>query len=285
MPSAGRDLDAITDLEIRDAVAAAHNWNQLGVLIGICESRLSGAARGKLVKRVKSIGIETHHFNAGNTRLVERRALEAAIAEADTWEEVAEALGFKSRWSVERLQALAAEHGIDVRQVRTSQFALPGGADKTLVELQPTSSQHHVVALMLTAAWFASRGIECHIAAEGCKYDLIADDAGALQRVQVKSTLAKSGSIHVACNDSSGGSNRKRPYTTQEVDLFALFTPEGAFLVPARHVAGKMAVGVKRLESFRISVDNLHFKGHDENNAPPRSRLNKVDKSLGRRVI
>lgn len=224
----------------------------------MADGRLSGAARSALKERVAALGVSVAHFNAGKTRLVAPDALEDAVLRHDTWEQIAATLGFSTRHSVDRLIALAAEHGIDTSGVRKSTVAVPDPTNGSLVNLSRDLSRHDVVALMLTAAWFASRGAQVHIAAEGCKYDLVVDLDGRLLRVQVKSTMSSTGTVHVGCNDSAGGNNRKRPYRLDEVDQFALFTPDAAFLVPARHVCGKMAVGVRRLHPFRVDLRSLH---------------------------
>lgn len=87
-------------------------------------------------------------------------------------------------------------------------------------------------------------------------YDCIVDAGGRLSRVQVKSVekAAGRGRFHVTV---AAGRNRKRGYTSRQVDVIAILVIpwRSWYLIPLRAVRGRIAISLRQCGRFERYCD------------------------------
>jgi PD-(D/E)XK nuclease superfamily protein len=241
-----------TDEQLRTAVAKARSWR--GVLR---ELGLKGTSTVRLRIAAERLGLDCEHFTSQRTW--DDRQLREAITQSSTWAEVARRLNLADNGgSTKAVRAYAFRLGLDVTHLVRPAPKLDDILHGELV--QP--KQIRVAATAIAMAWFMLRGWACSIPAEPCAYDLIADVAGTLKRIQVKSMTRKdrygnpTGAIS---HPGSRAGNPLVPYAADEVDLF--FIVDGdltLYVVPFEAVAGQVTITLSAYDAYRVgSADSL----------------------------
>jgi hypothetical protein len=84
---------------------------------------------------------------------------------------------------------------------------------------------------------------------QDCPYDMVIDRGNGPERVQVKyCTLKENGTINLKLH-SFGMSKRRRTYTVDNVDAFAIYVPgREVFWLPASEVCGEVTTVTLRLD-------------------------------------
>lgn len=177
-----------------------------------------------------------------------------AIGEsASTWTEFRDALGFSGGSGYVAAQRVASEHGLPVDHFRTRTDPSPMPASERVAEDFPGSPQEQHLRFAATAvatSWFMERGYMVSLPVEPAIYDLVAETATGLRRVQVKSTNAKErGSGHWICRIGrrpyrSGNQFAPMvPYSANDIDYFFIVCGDGSvYLIPIDVVDGLLSV-------------------------------------------
>lgn len=96
-------------------------------------------------------------------------------------------------------------------------------------------SESEVLAALLRA------GYQVLIPFGVARYDLAIDSGTSILRVQVKTGHIRNGAvIYKTASCSPGTGYQRRPYTADEIDLFAVYCPQtgGVYLVPIAEAGG-----------------------------------------------
>lgn len=108
-------------------------------------------------------------------------------------------------------------------------------------------------------AWFMGHGYDvCVPLSESQPYDLVVDDGERLQRVQVKTTTAKSpyGRYHVELRTLGGNQSYHtvKHFDSSRIDLLFVLTDEGdRYVIPAESLTTRSGINLgSRYHRFRV---------------------------------
>jgi hypothetical protein len=108
-------------------------------------------------------------------------------------------------------------------------------------------------AANLAAAWFLVRGHDVLWPLEPCRYDFVVRSGDTFHRIQVKTTITRTGNSSVATLVNS----RRRghvSYGPDEIDFFFILDADlDAYLIPLADVAGFTRVHLRRYRHYRVA--------------------------------
>lgn len=98
---------------------------------------------------------------------------------------------------------------------------------------QSTTGKGNSTEAMVLAALVRSGKTVLLPFGDGCRYDMVIDDAGKLYKVQCKSGKLKKGTITFAACNVQRDTQKRRSYVG-EIDFFGVYCPQnnGVYLVP-----------------------------------------------------
>jgi hypothetical protein len=238
-----------SDDQLTAAVAGARSWCDVMEALG----KRRNASALWIQRAAHSLGLDTSHFNPsaamGHNRTYTDDDLRAAVAASSAWPDVMAALGKPRNASIDRVQRVADRIGLDVNHLRRSTRYDPVPAGGLPFTREPQGRM--CSGLTVAARWFLERGHMVSVPLEPAPYDLVADSATGLKRIQVKSTLRKEGNgrytvrivrriYDAASGGNAAGRYREAPYTPDEVDFFfVLAGADARYLIPIETVSGR----------------------------------------------
>ena len=229
-----------SDIQLKDAVAAATNWRDVMRALGL---GINSAGAIRIVKRhVLRLGLDTSHF--WGKRAWSDAQLRRAVIDAQSWDELLIALGLAPGNSdgLIRVKAQAVRLGLDLAHLenRTALCTEP-------TEAKPDLKYLRDAATCIAASWFSLRGFTTAIPVEPTVYDLLVSMPDGIKRVQVKTTThySRDGWMVVVGRRpySVGNTERRVPYDPELIDLFFIMDGDLAmYLIPSRVIAGRVAI-------------------------------------------
>lgn len=231
-----------TDEQLAAAVAASTSWRGTLRELGLVATS-SGSMRS-VRSQVRRLGIDHCHFS-GQRRWTEEQ-LRAAVDAARTWPEVADALGLTGGSAVAALKGHAVRLGLDVEHlVSHAPVTTDEAPDPDITHLSRAGA-------LLAAAWFTLCGREVSWPLEPSRYDLLVSSDQGLRRVQVKTTITRSGrSWQVFLSTARG---ERRTYDPHEIDDFFIIDGElGYYLIPVAVVGGLHSIHLNAYEEYRVT--------------------------------
>lgn len=225
-------------------IAASHSWR--GVLRDLELCATSGAMIRSVRRRADRLVLDYSHFTG--QRGWKDSDLAVALAESDSWNEVAQRLGLADGGSSEqRLKGHARRLGLDAGHL------LPGHPGPVPAPCRPPARLAYLprAGSLLAAAWFTLRGCDVAWPLEPCRYDLIATMEGRPQRIQVKTTRTRAGSTWKV--DLSSARRGRMPYDPDEIDCFFAIDGDFAFyLIPVAVVGGLHMIHLSAYSGYRL---------------------------------
>lgn len=259
-----------TDEQLREAVTENATWAGVARQLGI-------KARGSNTRRLRGhavrLRLDSSHITVrteasvidspepyGGAPAVNTEELRAAITTSRSWAQVAEKLGeIRVGRSYEKLRRLAASAGIDVSSLYGQRWLAAPVAPLAVPFTQEFDPNRlHRMGTAVATAWFVGRGYMVSIPVEPASYDLIAESDDGLQRVQVKTTCGDAVGVTkvqygLRSTPSTGKYGGRRPYTTDEIDLFFIYAATGAmYLIPVAAVEGMQRLALSRYSRYRL---------------------------------
>jgi hypothetical protein len=153
-----------------------------------------------------------------------------------------------------------ARLGIDTSRLASSPPGEPVVSELRAMKADVTNLRH--AAPHMVRAALSLLGIPTAMAAEGARYDLIADLPGrGLQRIQVKTGTRrdpKSGSWVCSLSRSEydlarSGGRRRAVYSSEEIDYFACVDGDlQLHLIPIAAVEGRRLINLRKYASHRV---------------------------------
>lgn len=231
--------------ELRSAVAASTSWR--GVQRALRLPQNSRQAR-LLRRRCDEAGIDYSHF--GYRRQWTDGDLSAAVAEAESWEDVLTALGYSG--DAVRMRATIRNHALRLRlgvdhlePDRPVPDTCPFAAGPDLSHLRRSGP-------LLVAASLTLTGLQISWPLEPAAYDLVVHTASRLLRVQVKTTTKKAGDTWL-CDISRQSGARRAWYSPEEIDYFGVVDGDlEVYLIPLEAVAGLSVISVRKYGRYRL---------------------------------
>lgn len=238
-----------SEAELRQAITSARSWR--GVLRAL--ERTSPKLGRQLREAALVRAIDFSHFT-GSVDVVRLRRV---VTESASWREVLVALGYDADSGSGRaaVRRQCQRAGVDTAHLASPAPPPRERAFAADVDLRYLRS----AAPAIVAGELALRGYAISWPSEPAAYDLIADGAGGLQRIQVKSnTLKQDGAWSCKLTRSQPGpaGRRRAAYSTEEIDFFACVDGERAvYLIPAWLLEGFSVIYLRKYESFRLSAE------------------------------
>lgn len=233
-----------SDAELAGAVASAHSWRGVLRSLGLNES--SAGSMRSARRRAELLGLSHAHFT-GQRRWSDGD-LRAAVAAAGSWQQVATLLHLVPDGGTRAtLRAHAVRLGLPTEHLTRHTPALH--PDKLPAPYRPAFLRN--AGSLFAATWFTLRGATVSWPLEPCRYDLIADAAGNIQRIQVKTTTTAGPEATVSISNSRRAG--RAVYAPGEIDaFFALDADLNAYLIPYRQVAGYIQIQLNRYAGCRV---------------------------------
>lgn len=235
----GRRGPSYRDDELARAVAAASSWRAVLRHLGL--QRTSGIRSVR--HHADRLGLDYSHFTGGR-RWTDGQLAEA-VADSNSWGEVGQRLGLLGGSSETALKGHARRLGLDTAHF-WSDRRVPL-RDKPWPPAEPIHLSR--AGSMLAAAWFLLRGYDVAWPFESCRYDLLVKIDGTVERIQVKTTITRSGeSWRVSL--SRGG----LPYDPDEIDYFFAIDGElHCYLIPVAAVAGMRMIHLAGYQQYQVA--------------------------------
>ncbi|MEP9383640.1 group I intron-associated PD-(D/E)XK endonuclease [Nocardioides sp. KR10-350] len=195
------------------------------------------------------LGLDYGHFT-GQRRWSDAE-LSEAVAQAQSWTQVAEALGLAGGSGHATVKGHAARLGIPTSHLESAPSAPTDGW--VGAHLQPRPDQLARSGSLLAVAWFTLCGHTVSWPLEPAVYDLLVEMAGRIERVQVKTTTYRTGRTWVVRLQRSGASGAA--YDPEEIDWFFIIDGEmGCYLIPVDAVGGLHSVHLTAYEGYRVGA-------------------------------
>lgn len=204
----------------------------------------SGCEIKSVRARADKLGLDYGHFR-GQRRWSDDD-LREAVAQESSWPDVAMRLGLCGGSAVATLKGHAARLRVDAAHLVQDPPPLED------VHEAPDLTNLCRAGSMLGAAWLTLCGYDVSWPLEPCCYDLMAQRAGNILRVQVKTTRLRVGdSWKVSL--STGGSEH-RTYDPDQIDYFFIVDGDlSYYLIPVAAVGGLKAIHLSNYSGFRVS--------------------------------
>ncbi|ORW00015.1 group I intron-associated PD-(D/E)XK endonuclease [Mycobacterium kyorinense] len=251
-----------SDAQLVEAVGASHSWR--GVLRALGLSATSAAAMRSVRGHTDRLGLDYSHFT-GQRRWTDRQ-LEAAIASATSWTQVAEMLGLAGGSSTTTIRGHAVRLGLD-----TAHLAPPRKPQPPAGLMRPQQANLARAGPLMAAAWFELCGHAVSWPLEPCRYDLLVWMGTTAERIQIKTTTVKQGTSWTVWISNTG--KERRTYDPDEIDRF--FVVDGDFdyyLIPVSAVGGLTAIQLSAYRDYRLPRDGRRWSASttDSANSPAR---------------
>lgn len=99
---------------------------------------------------------------------------------------------------------------------------------------------------------------------ENCKYDFIIDIEGLLVKVQAKTASLKATTIpaiefYCKCNHRNATGITYTTYTPEDIDYFATFWKDKAYLIPASECSTKKSLRLEKPEDYKPQNAIINF--------------------------
>ena len=105
----------------------------------------------------------------------------------------------------------------------------------------------------MAAGWFTLCGYNVSWPLEPCRYDLMVERGGAVQRVQVKTATVRTGQSWTVWLSTTGA--ERLPYDIEEVDAFFIIDGDfNYYLIPVSRVGGLHAIQLSAYAAFKVAV-------------------------------
>ncbi len=230
------------DEQLVEAITSSRSWR--GVLRELGLASGSSSSIASVRAQADRIGADYSHFRRHGRWT--QQELRRAIAQARSWDKVAEQLGPDAAIESSALKGHAARLGLDVSHLARTEST----TETHRREAQPSFLDR--AGPMLAAAWFTLRGCDVSWPLEPCRYDLLVGMDGTLHRIQVKTTTVRTGNTwKVFLSSARRG---RRTYSPDEIDEF--FIVDGGlnyYLIPIQVVGGRHAIHLSAYEQFGLS--------------------------------
>ncbi len=175
-----------TDEHLRRAVATEQSWQGVMRALGL----ESSSSMRRVQQHADKLKLDTSHFS-GQRRWSDQE-LREAVAECDSWTEVAEHLRLNSdRRTGIRLRGHAMRLGLDVAHITQGRQPLDRPPSDAYDMGSPRLAELRRAAPSIAAAFFALRGLAVAIPHDQQEYDLLVTTDEGTQRVQVKTTTCR----------------------------------------------------------------------------------------------
>lgn len=174
-----------TDEHLLRAVATEQSWRGVMRALGL----KSSSSMRIVQQHADRLKLDTSHFS-GQRRWSDQE-LREAVADCDSWSEVAEHLRLNSdRRTGIRLRGHAMRLGLDVAHITQQHQPLDRPPSKAYDTGSPRLAELRRAAPSIAAAFFALRGLAVAIPHDQQEYDLLITTDEGIQRVQVKTPPA-----------------------------------------------------------------------------------------------
>lgn len=221
-----------TDDALVRAIAASHSWRGVLRILGLANN--PGAMIRSVRRRADHLRIDYSHFTG--PRGWHESDLAAAVADSDSWSEVAQRLGLAAGGTNEqRLRGHARRLSLDTSRLDA---ATPVEQPPLIFRSEVQLDQLRRAGSTMAATWFMLRGYDVAWPLEPCRYDLLVMVNGTAQRIQVKTTQTRAGCTW-ALSLSTSTRTDQITYDPDEIDFF--FAIDGDFtcyLIPVEIVGG-----------------------------------------------
>ncbi len=230
-----------TDRQLAAAIAVSTSWR--GVLRELGLVATSSGTMRSVRSHADSLGLRYNHFRGG--RGWTEGDLRSAIAQSNSWFEVAEALDLHDTCDIEALRGHAARLNLDAAHLAPTVVGP--------VNQKPTPSIEHLdrAGSLLAAAWFTLSGLAVSWPLEPSRYDLVVGSALGLRRIQVKTTTVNVGNTWKVYLSTSH--RKRRTYGPDEIDDFFIIDGElRNYLIPVAVVGGLHAIHLAAYQPYLL---------------------------------
>ena len=234
-----------TDDQLKAAVQANHSWR--GVLRELGLVATSSSSIRSVRRHADALRCDYTHFR-GQRGWTEQE-LCAAVAAASSWRDVLDALGLVGGSSQSTIRGHVARLGIDVAHL-AAPVPEPRRDGDTY---SPSSRNISRAGSLLAAGWFTLCGYNVSWPLEPCRYDLMVERGGAVQRVQVKTATVRTGQSWTVWLSTTGA--ERLPYDIEEIDAFFIIDGDfNYYLIPVGRVGGLHAIQLSAYAAFKVAV-------------------------------
>lgn len=224
-----------SDENLVTAVAASHLWRD--VLRALALVTTSSSAMRSVRRQADRLALD-YRLLTGQQRWTDDKLAEA-VQTSSTWAQVVAQLGLADASIATALKGHAARLGIDDDHLRAGSSGPPPA-----IRMTPDSTHLSRAGSLLAASWFALCGHDVSWPLEPCRYDLLVQMDGAVQRIQVKTTTVRQRDSWTVWLSST----RSGPRVTDDLDqIDYFFIVDGDlsyYLIPARRVGGLHAISL-----------------------------------------
>jgi len=239
-----------SDIQLKDAVAAAANWRDVMRALGL---RADSAGAIRILKRhVIRLGLDTSHFRG--KRSWSDAQLRHAVIDSQSWDELLIALGLTpgNGDGRIRIKAHAIRLGLELAHLEK-----PAAERIEPADLKPDRRYLRDAASSIAASWFSLCGFNVAIPMEPTVYDLLVRTPEGIRRVQVKTTTcySKDGwTVPVSRRPYSIGNRERRvPYDPELIDWFFIMDGDlNIYLIPSRVLAGRIAILLRTYTEYIV---------------------------------
>lgn len=231
-----------SDDQLANAIRTSHSWR--GVLRAVGLKATSSSAIRSVRARADATGLDYTHFRG--QRMWSEDQLRSAVATSASWQEVVDALGLTGGSGQATVRGHAARLGIDA-----AHLAPTSSSDTCATEAVPQLDNLPQSGSLLAAGWFALTGHHVSWPLEPCRYDLLVERRGIIQRIQVKTATVRVGRSWAVWLSTTGRS--RTPYDVGEVDAFFVIDGELTYyLIPAETVGGLHSIHLSAYTRFSL---------------------------------
>ena len=210
-------------------------------------------------RRAVALGLDWSHFR-GKRRWSDAQ-LRQAVAEGRSWEEVVTRIGLSTAsGNVQpHLKSHAIRLGLDTSHLNAVAHTgrQPPEAVPRIASAATDRKYLRAAGPVTAAAWFMLRGCAVSFPIEPAAYDLLADTADGMSRVQVKTTTFASHAGWMATvghhPDTHSKKGQLQAYDPDEIDLFFIVDGDMTmYLIPYRAVAGRVRVLLRTYRKYIV---------------------------------
>lgn len=244
-----------TDEHLLRAVATEQSWRGVMRALGL----KSSSSMRIVQQHADRLKLDTSHFS-GQRRWSDQE-LREAVADCDSWSEVAEHLRLNSdRRTGIRLRGHAMRLGLDVAHITQQHQPLDRPPSKAYDTGSPRLAELRRAAPSIAAAFFALRGLAVAIPHDQQEYDLLITTDEGIQRVQVKTTTCRTrtGTWQVGIGHRPYNLDKtaaKDPYEPDAFDWFFVVSGDGGlYFIPMQVVAGFTVIYLSAYEDCLVGT-------------------------------
>lgn len=258
-----------TDDSLIEAVEASTTWTEVMRGIGIA---VSGQNHRTVLRRCRELSLDISHLPETHTVVAPRAQRDANSRHQPTREEAQRLLAEHTSWAglLRALDEPATGHGYRWAQGWIAEYRLdashlngrlgtplPPEEHPFIDEPEPENLRRAAIAQ--ASEWFLSRGYMVSIPMDVAPYDLVAESADGMHRIQVKSTNVRERTtsrwkVTISQKKFRPGNGRRKwsvetcPYEEGTVDYFFIVCGDGSrYLIPweTTNGSGSLVLDVK----------------------------------------